>query len=63
MRAWSLAVGAQGHTAVLVHGSPPPACLSQGQEHVHGATGGRVHLTQSRGPCLGQQVLKLTHTD
>ena len=63
MGAGSLAVGAQGHATILVHGSPPPASLSQGQEHVHGATGGRVHLTQRRGPCLGQQVLKLPRTD
>lgn len=60
-RARPLTIGTQGHTTVLVNSSPPPVRLSQRQEHVHGATGVGVHLTEGR--CgLGQEVMELPYT-
>lgn len=63
-RAWPLAKRTQGNAAVLLESSPPPVGLSQGQEHVHGATGIGVHLAEG-GRGLGQEVMELpvkTHT-
>lgn len=59
-RARPLAVRPQGNTTVLIHRSPPPVRLSQGQQHVHGAAGVRVHLTERR-RVLGQEVMELPH--
>lgn len=57
-RARPLAERAQGNTTVLLKCSPPPIRLSQGQEHVHGAAGVGVQLTQ--GGCgLRQEVVEL----
>lgn len=57
-RTWPLAKRTQGNAAVLLESSPPPVGLSQGQEHVHGATGVGVHLTEG-GRGLGQEVMEL----
>lgn len=57
-RARPLAERTQGNTTVLLKCSPPPIRLSQGQEHIHRATGVGVQLTQ--GGCgLRQEVVEL----
>lgn len=57
-RARPLAERTQGNTTVLLERSPPPIRLSQRQEHIHGAAGVGVQLTQG-GRGLRQEVVEL----
>lgn len=60
MWSWSFAEGAKGNTAILIQRSALSAWFSQRQQHVHGATGVRAHITE-RWRILRQQVLNLIH--
>lgn len=62
MWAWPFTKGAKGDTAILIQCSALSAWFSQWKQHVHGATGVRVHITERR-RILRQQVLNLSSTN